>query len=148
MMILAMMMASVMLVLIRHGDLPVGRTLHHWLVERPADRLDSLDRRHLIMLILFAIILTTGGELLAAAGPLDMSMVLLWDVSVYLDAAIFSITIASVARSMAAGRYLKAIAARRLSRAGHTRRPRPMRRSKPAASTANDDDLPGLTFAA
>jgi hypothetical protein len=148
MLTLMMIIAAVMLVLFRHGQLPIGQAMHRWLVEKPATRLNSLDRRHVILLILIAIILATGGELLAAAGPIDLSMILLWDVSVYLDAAILSITLASAARSVAAGRYLKAVAARRLTRAGHVRRPRRTRHDKPSAPTANDDDRSVQTCAA
>lgn len=148
-----LMIAALWWLLKQHATLPVARTMHRWLVEKPADRLNHMDRRHVIMLVLFALILAFGGELLAAAGPLDLSMVLLWDVSVYLDAVMVSVALATAARSVSAGRYIKRTVARRFNRAGHARRPRSAaarstRRATNSRSSAHDDDRAPLALAA
>lgn len=147
-----LILAALWWLLKHNAHLPIAQTLHRWLVEKPAERLNHMDRRHVIMLLLFAMVIAFSGELLAAAGPLDMSLVLLWDVSVYLDAVMVSVALATAARSVSAGRYIKSIVAHWFNRAGHARRPRPVtrstRRAKNTRSSTNDDDRAPITLAA
>lgn len=107
------------------------------------DVFGRIERRHLIFLMLTAVILIAGAELLAIAGPFDMALVVLWDVSTYIDIVLTTAVIATATRGSAGWR---AIIARLLPR----RAPRARRRRGVQATppSANDDDRPAFARAA
>ena len=114
------------------------------LVDGTRARLATLERRHLIFVVLMATVIIFGGELLAMAGPLDMALIVLWDVSTYVDIVV---TMAVVATAARAGPGLRTIVARRLPRrAARARRTRSVRKDVPSAN--EDDDRAAFLRAA
>lgn len=111
-----------------------------WLQRMAVAPLGKISRTHVIFLILMSVILIAGTELLAMAGPFDMALVLVWDVSAYIDIALTTVVIAGASRSGAGWRM---IVARLLPRrAARARRSRPSRGALPPAN--DDDDRPLL----
>lgn len=118
-----------------------------WLERQVAElhaRLGRLERRHLVFLALMTIIIVVGGEVLAIGGPLDMGLVLLWDVSTYLDIALAAGTLAAVARGRAGWRIVATRLPRMRPRA---RAPRTRAMPRPERTSANDDDRPAALAA-
>ena len=108
-----------------------------------ATALRKVSRTHLIFLVLMTVILIAGTELLAMAGPFDMALVLMWDVSAYIDIVLTTVVVASAARGGAGWRAMIArIAPRRAPRA------RRQRAARKAAAPANDEDRAGFALAA
>lgn len=136
-------LAALWLILHRAPDTPMARLLHRWLVEWPAARLLTIERRHLIF-ILVAIVST---QALLSVGLPDIGLVVAWDASTYLDILLVTCSLAAVANVKAGGRLL-AERWRLLTRAPtrskpHPRTKRPPRRAQVKPS-ANDDDRPAL----
>lgn len=127
-----------MFALSRWRDLPAVRPLHRLLVESPARWGNALTRRHMVFATLMLIVVVTGGQMLAALGPLDMSLVFLWDVSAFVDVAIAATTLAAGTRI---ARHWRLVALWRPGRA-RPRRPR-ARRREAAPKPGNDDDGAG-----
>ncbi|MDR6848625.1 hypothetical protein J2X47_000068 [Sphingomonas sp. BE270] len=107
------------------------------------DVFGRIERRHLIFLMLTAVILIAGAELLAIAGPFDMALVVLWDVSTYIDIVLTTAVIATATRGGAGWRTL--IARFLPRRAPRARRRRGVQATPPSA---NDDDRPAFARAA
>ena len=125
----------------RWGHLPALAPLRRWLVERPAAALNRFDRRWIIFAVLFVILIVAGGELLAIMGPLDMSVVLLWDVASLVDALAAAVLVAGSTR-------VKPLVEWVTRRLRGTPRPRACRaRSQRSIRPANDDDDPALVLA-
>lgn len=117
------------------AETPVVTSLRRVLVDTPAKWLNGVSRRHLIFYALLLLIALTCGELLAALGPLDMSLVLLWDVSAIVDAAVTVAVLTTTARIGSGWRMI----VRRWPSAAARRAPRVRRRAqRPHAS--NDDE--------
>jgi hypothetical protein len=108
------------------------------------DAFGRIERRHLIFLALMAVILIAGAELLAMAGPFDMALVVLWDVSTYIDIVLTTAGFAAATRGGAGWRTL--IARFLPHRAPRARRRRRGKRAAPPS--ANDDDRPAFARAA
>lgn len=109
-----------------------------WLDRTLVAGLRKITRTHLIFLILMSVILIAGTELLAMAGPFDMALVLVWDVSAYIDIALTTAVVAGASRG---GAGLRVVVARFLPRrSARARRSRVGTPSK--AKPANDDDGP------
>lgn len=126
----------VMGVLDRWRDLPAVRSLRRMLVDKPAAWINSLTRTHLIFAILMLTVVLTCGQMLAAMGPADMALVLLWDVSALIDTALVTATLAASARINGGWRLLvRALSLRRAPR----RSPRARRRPT-ARKPSNDDE--------
>ncbi|GHH22586.1 hypothetical protein GCM10008023_32760 [Sphingomonas glacialis] len=99
--------------------------------------LGRVERKHVIFLALMTVVLVAGTELLALAGPFDIALVLLWDISAYVDIVLTTMVVATATRGMTGWHALVArIASRRSPRA---RRQRSVRK---AAPSANDDERP------
>lgn len=92
-----------------------------------------IERRHLVFVILMTVILVAGTELLAMAGPLDVGLVVMWDVATFVDALLATATLAAVARGRSGWRY---VAQRLVPRRGARRR----RRAARAVVKADNDD--------
>lgn len=122
-------------------DLPATRPVRRLLVDKPAAWLNTLTRRHLIFATLLLVIVITGGEMLAALGPLDMSLILLWDVSAFIDVGVAVTTLAASARITRGWNLLAQWRPIRTSRPRARRRPT-------ARKSGNDDDAHGLPLAA
>lgn len=109
-----------------------------WIERQVAEvrrRIGTIERRHIVFAVLLAVILVFAGEALAMLGPLDMGLVVLFDVSTYLDIVLATGTIAAVARGRGAVQFVVARLPRPRARA---RRKRPVVGSDRAP--ANDDE--------
>lgn len=126
----------VMAMLDRWRDLPAVRPFRRVLVDTPAAWLESLTRKHLIFLGLMLVVLITGGQMLAALGPLDMSLIFLWDVSAFIDVAVVTATLAASARINGGWRMLRPAFGRPRGR----RRTARARRRAAARKPGNDDE--------
>lgn len=105
--------------------------------------LGRIERRHLIFLILMTVVLIAGAELLAMGGPLDAGLIVLWDISTYIDIVLTTVAVAAAARGATGWRVIAVrFAPRRTSRA---RRQRAARKGTPPA---NDDDRARFALAA
>lgn len=138
-----MTVLALMAMLDRWRDLPAVRPLRRVLVDKPAAWINTLTRKHLIFATLMLIVIITGGQMLAALGPLDMSLILLWDVSAFVDVAVAVTALAASAR-ITSGWHL--LAQWRPIRTGR-RRPRARRRPR-LRQPGNDDDAPAAALAA
>lgn len=104
-----------------------------------------IERRHLVFVILMTVILVAGTELLAMAGPLDVGLVVMWDVATFVDALLATATLAAVARGRSGWRYVaQRLAPRRAARA---RRRRSAARAVVKADN-DDEGHGGLALAA
>lgn len=121
-----------------------ARWIQRAVIDATGARLATLERRHLIFVVLMSIVLIVGGELLAMAGPLDMALIVLWDISTYVDIVVTTAVVATAAR---AGPGLRNSVARLIPRrAARARRARPSRKELPSAN--DDDDRAGFLRAA
>ena len=127
----------VITVMLRYPQIPMARALRRHGIEPLARWLNQLDRRQLIFFFLLASTVLLGCELLAALGPLDMGLVLLWDVSLYVDALLSAVAVASVARLLPTLRFWRA-----------RPRPRARRRCSAARKVARNDDEDGRSLIA
>ncbi|MEG3176304.1 hypothetical protein U1872_08695 [Sphingomonas sp. RB3P16] len=132
-----------MIVLRRFPETGAARWLER-AITATAAALRRVERRHLIFaLILTTFILIASAELLALIGPFDIALVLMWDVSVYVDIVLTSAVVATATRGGAGWRMIVArFTARPRARA---RRQRVAR--KPAAP-ANEDERGDFALAA
>jgi hypothetical protein len=121
-------------------EVPAARLLHRALVEAPLRALAAMSRRHLIYGAVLVAMLFAGAELIVMLGSTDLVMLMAWDVSLYVDAAIAAWTIATVARGKAAWQML---AARLIGRRGAPRPRAPRRRRDGSKTAANDADEDG-----
>lgn len=103
-------------------------------------RLALLSRQQVIFALLLAILVICAAELLAAAGPFDASLVMLWDVAGYLDAAVFTTLLALQSRIAPALQRLGAGPIRHVARPRGITRRRRVRTARREQPTANDDD--------
>lgn len=145
--LLAGALAALWLILHRAPDAPIARLLHRWLVEWPAAKLLTIERRHLI----FVFVAFVSAQAMLSVGLPDIGMVVAWDVSTYLDILLVTWSLAAVANVKAGGRLL-AERWRLLTRAPARSKPQP-RAKRPARRaaikpSANDDDRPELATAA
>lgn len=140
MLALALTIVVIILKLFPRSSLAVF--LHRHLVERPVERLASVERHHIVFALLVIAALLIAQDLLPVAGPADMAFAFLWDVSIYLD-------LTGVALAVTALRWTKVIwtLARPVPRkSGLARCPRPRSRTtKPIAKPSNDDDVHRLS---
>lgn len=129
---------------------PVGRTLHRWLVEAPARRLNRLSPGHgvlamaLVLVGVFAFVLfeTEGLRLFAYMAPDLLLWVGAFDVVVFVDAAILAVTVATTTRLKPLIERLRLMVRRARTRATRTRRARKPRRP------ADDDPYPAFGYRA
>lgn len=120
---------------------PVGTTLQHWLVERPAARLSRISRGQILLFLTIASVavaliwlLENDGRMLVAMGLPDVvSFAVAIDLSSLLDLAVVAVLAASTIRLRAVGRW---VATRLAPRRPRSRSVRPRRLRPPA----NDDE--------
>lgn len=127
-----------MLVMLLVPDSPTGKLFHRHLVERPLERVANLKRHHLILVVLMAGIMISGGEIMALAGP-EFIAAYAVDMALYLDLVIVSYAVVAVRRAKAAIAYLHGGMCRLLRRPEAGRRKRIIRK-KGTSGSANDDD--------
>jgi hypothetical protein len=145
-MIIILLMAA-MLVAKFLPETPLGKTLHHCLVEEPMRLAQKVDRRHLFYLL----ILLVAGQALLMAAPFELAVIAAWDMSVFMDAVLATWTAATVVSGKGAWRALASrVRARGKRRAGAARAAARRRASRPRRSyvPANDDDGRGWALAA
>ena len=128
-------------------DTATGRFLHRWLAEKPAVWLATIERKHVIFLVLAALLVVVLREAVPmVAGASDLALFAMWDASVYLDVVMAAWTIAAAARGRSGWAVVRAKVGAVLGkrRTGARRR---ARHSRPQVRPpANDDD--GLKRAA
>jgi hypothetical protein len=144
-MVAAILLAMLILAAWRFPDTALGQVVARRLVGPLVRWMAAVDRRKVIFILLILAVLLCAGELIAAAGPLDMSMVLLWDVASFVDAAMATLAIASVTRAGNAAHAVRALFGGRVRLRARQRRSRPARRKSPPA---NDQDGPALAACA
>jgi hypothetical protein len=128
-----------------YPDIPIGRLLNAYLVDLPLRLAASVERKHLICLV----VLLVAGQALLMAAPLDLAFLAAWDFSIYVDLMLAAWTIATVARGKAAWTFVRTKALR-LTRPGAkvargraaSRAPRTRRPPVPT----NDDNDEGTRF--
>ncbi|MGL4313154.1 MAG: hypothetical protein ACRCSO_04125 [Sphingomonas sp.] len=142
---IAVVAGALILMLWLRPDWVASRQLHRLTVLPLARIANGITRQHLLFALLMVAVLLLAGEVIAALGPLDMSLVLLWDVAGLADALITAVSVAVVARS--AARFWRLVPmARRRSPAP---RPPRQRRARLTLNRAdNDDDRPAVLRAA
>jgi hypothetical protein len=132
-------------------ETPAARLLHRYLAEKPADLLARIERKHVIFAIVGVFVLLSAGEMLAILGS-DVAVLIAWDMSLYLDAAIAVWTASALTRIRSAWSVVcsrvRSIAFRAKSRAVLGRQAK-TRRNPGSSPPANDDDRhPGYQMAA
>ncbi|MFL6845920.1 MAG: hypothetical protein ACJ8ER_13695 [Allosphingosinicella sp.] len=128
-----------------YPDLPIGRLLHTWLVDLPLRLAASVERKHLICLV----VLLVAGQALLMAAPLDLAFLAAWDLSIYVDLMLAAWTIATVARGRAAWTFVRTKAvrlARPGTKAGRGRAAGRAPRTRRPPVPTNDADDEGRPF--
>jgi hypothetical protein len=87
------LLALSMLAMKLYPGTPLAQSLHLWLVERPLQWADRIERKHLILV---AVILFSGPSL-AALGSAEIAMLYAVDLSLYVDAVLVTSLSAFVA---------------------------------------------------
>ncbi|MDB5679897.1 hypothetical protein [Sphingomonas bacterium] len=127
------------------SDTPIGRTLQHWMVERPAARLSRISRGQVLLILTLtgvavALIwlLENDGRMLIAMGLPDvLSLAVAIDAASLLDLALVAVIAVSTIRVRAVVNWLRPRATRR-PRARSIR----VRRARPPAN--DDEERPAL----
>ncbi len=114
-----------------------ARWIQRMLVDATRARLATLERRHLILLVLIPIMLIAGAEMLAMLGSADLAMFVLLDMASYIDIVLTGVVVATATRTGASFR-----AVRRLVLPRRATRARRSRLSKTEVLPANDDERP------
>jgi hypothetical protein len=143
-MILTGLLALATLVMRLFPLTPAARWLHLHMVELPLAWLGRLERKH----ILFLIVGAAAAQPLMMMGAADVAMIVAWDMTLYVDAAIAVYAAAAFAKSKAAFLHMRSRASDWLRRPFARARPRtpsaPRRRPERPAKASNDEDGPGL----
>jgi len=142
-MISALLIIVAILAIRFQPDAAISRLADRYLVRPLAGWLNKLDRRHLIFGLLVLLIVLLAGEMLAALGPLDMGLVLMWDVASFADALVATTLAASAMRLRPVRAWIGAVA--RVVPRRRERRPAAAVRK---TSAANDEDGPAPALAA
>jgi hypothetical protein len=125
----------------------LGRWLHLNLVHEPLARAAGLERHHLIFLVIAGVMLLAVGETIAIYGTFEWAMISAFDLSVYLDGVVVTVTLAAAARLRTMATALRTRVTRVCSwlpRAARRRRTRCVAKRSVARSSANDDDHPAV----
>lgn len=134
------LLASIAIVVMRFfPDTVVGRFLRRYLVDKPMRLIDPLERIDLIRMVVVCVVLLAAGDLAAIFMPeLIMSAT---SISLMIDGALVSVTLAAVASVRAVPRVVRArlIAARQRRAARPRFTPRERRRHRPS-KPHNDDE--------
>jgi hypothetical protein len=129
-------------------ETPTGRFLHRWLAEKPAAWLARIERRHVIFLVLAALLVVVLREAVPmVAGASDLALFAMWDASVYLDVVMAAWTIAALARGRSGWAVVRLKLGAVLGQRGRTGARRRARRSRPQMRPPSNDDE-GLARAA
>ena len=129
-------------------DTATGRFLHRWLAEKPAVWLATIERKHVIFLVLAALLVVVLREAVPmVAGASDLALFAMWDASVYLDVVMAAWTIAALARGRSGWAVVRLKLNSVLGGRMRSRARRRARRARPQVRPpANDDE--GLALAA
>ena len=134
----------VMLVMKVAPQSPLGRWLNRTLVERPQQKIATMDRRHVMMLMILAAITLFATDMVFMFGSYDLLTLYAWDLSTYLDVMVLAYALAGAARARATLRSIACRAAAFLRRLPRARAKR-LRASaaKPRKRSDNDDEGAG-----
>ena len=143
MMVLALTLLAAWLLIVRAPGTPVAAIARRLLVEAPARLLNRITRGHVLLAVLlaaFAALLIwqlegDGVRLLSLMAPEIVSWLTMVEISVYLDALVAAIAVASTVRLRGIRLWLTTIMARRPARPRARRMPR-----RPAEHPAANDD--------
>lgn len=128
---------------------PTARWLRRILVDAPLALAARLERRHVVFLLLIALVLPLGAEFFLATGSADVAVALLWQASAWLDASLAVAAMTALGRGGAAIVHATRLV-RCIARRGIGRRPRVRRR--PAGRPQSKDEphgpfVPAMSFA-
>ncbi|OYY68961.1 MAG: hypothetical protein B7Y47_12670 [Sphingomonas sp. 28-63-12] len=131
----------------RFPDAAWNRSIRRIAVEPLARQLMKLERRHLLFALAMIAVLMLASELLAMAGSLDVGVVVLWDISTYVDILIVASVTGISARAQVGWQTVKHAFWRtpRFLRHRPRGRTRQAHRERPAAH-ANDDERPATAM--
>ena len=143
MVLLMMVFAGLVVVAKRYSNLPVGRALHAWLVERPAAWLTAPRlRRILIATVLLVAAALVWAEIAPVMAAFEYSP-LMWfaDLTLYADAVLMVAVGFAAVQARSAGRYIVAkLRGGRPARRPRARSSSPRRVKRPPPA---NDDAPG-----
>jgi hypothetical protein len=128
------------------GDTPIGRTLRHWTVERPAARLSRISPGQILLFLTLAGVavaliwlLENDGRMLVAMGLPDvLSFAVAIDLASLIDLAAVAVIAASTIRVRSVLHWVRRRATPRRPRARTIR----VRRARPPAN--DDEERPAL----
>lgn len=149
-MILPLLLAGLIILLWRTPNALISRIIDRAIWVPIARRLMAIERRHLLFWLLMIPVVLLSSELIMMAGSLDAGLIMLWDVSTYVDILVLATISGLSARAKAGwqatrlGIQRAALAWRRTRRPGRAHR---ARRQRPP-SNANDDDRPVVVMMA
>ena len=122
-------------------DTATGRFLHRWLAEKPAAWLATIERKHVIFLVLAALLVVVLREAVPMIGAADMALFAMWDASVYLDVVMAAWTIAALSRGRSGWAVVRLKLGAMPGRRARTGARRRARRARPQVRPpANDDE--------
>jgi hypothetical protein len=142
--LLMMVFAGLVVVAKRYGDLPLGRALHEWLIERPAAWLTGPRlRRILIATVILAAAALVWAEIAPVMASFEYSP-LLWfaDMTLYADAILMVVVGVAAVRARSVGRFVLAKLSAGL-RPVRRPRARPSSPRRPKRPPPANDDAPG-----
>ena len=128
------------------GDTPIGRTLRHWTVARPAARLSRISRGQILLMLTLAGVavaliwlLENDGRMLVAMGLPDvLGLAMAIDAASLIDLALVAVIAASTVRVRSIATWLRRSAAPRRPRA------RTVRKRRIERPANDDEDRPAL----
>jgi hypothetical protein len=126
-----------MLVMTLFPETAAARTLKRLLVDLPAQRLASLDRRQVIFGLVVIAMFLVAQDMVVLLGSVDLAMVYAWDLSLYVDAVLAATALVASSRTSGLRTAARSILPKFRRPAG--RRAREPRRHSPVAPAANDD---------
>jgi hypothetical protein len=126
-----------MLVMTLFPETAFARTLKRFLVDLPAQRLASLDRRQVIFGLVVIAMFLVAQDMIVLLGSVDLAMVYAWDLSLYVDAVLAVTAVAVSSRTVGLRTTARSIWPKFRRPAG--RRSREPRRRSLAHRAANDD---------
>ncbi|MBO0749582.1 MAG: hypothetical protein J2O44_03990, partial [Porphyrobacter sp.] len=89
---------ALMLVMKLSPQSTLGRWLNAALVERPLAKIATMDRRHVIFLVILVGISLFATDMILVFGSYDLLSLYAWDLTAYLDVMVVAYALAAVAR--------------------------------------------------
>ncbi len=139
---LALLIAALIITLWRLPERASSRVITQRLIVPLARSLMRIERRHVLLVLLTVPVLLFASELLLIGGSLDAGLIMLWDISTYVDILLLTSITGIATRTATAWRVAKARLFRTRARALRAGRRARSTRRKPerAEPPTNDDD--------